>query len=64
MDSYAPLRNLSFSPFLAWVDGTKLKPFSIEIDKEATIIEGFYRGELKESFGNPYTVKIYLTIEL
>lgn len=62
--SYAPLRHIGFNPFLAWTDGTKEQPFAIEIAKEATVIEGFYSDQFKGSFQGPYTVKIYLNIEL
>jgi hypothetical protein len=64
MTSYSPMRNLSFGSFSAWVDGTKTHPLSIEIDREATMIEGYYSDELRRAFADTYTVKIYLTIEV
>jgi len=62
--SFALIENLSFGGFTAWVDGTKEQPFTIQIDRAATMVEGFYADQLGRFFPGPYTVKIYLTIEL
>ena len=63
MQSYAPIRELSFMPYTLWVNGTREVPLSLTVNKRATLIEGYYTDQLK-GFVRPYTVQIYLQIEV
>jgi hypothetical protein len=62
--TYAPINALTFGTGQGWIDGTAEHDFSIDIEAESTLFEGYYTDQLKGNFRTPYTVKIYLTLEL
>jgi hypothetical protein len=62
--SFAPIDKITFGNGEGWIDGAKDHFFSITIDTEATLFEGFYTDQLGRFFRTPYTVNIYLTLEL
>ncbi|MBI3238750.1 MAG: hypothetical protein HYZ43_07940 [Flavobacteriia bacterium] len=62
--SFAPIDGITFGSGQGWIDGGKDESFSIEVDASATLFEGYYTDRLGSSLSDPYTVKIYLTLEL
>lgn len=48
----------------AWLDSTVQTSISVNVPGNATILEGFYTDQLKDRFIEPYSIKIYLTIEV
>lgn len=62
--TFAPISALTFGTGQGWIDGTAEHDFSIDIEAESTLFEGYYTDQLKGNIRSPYTVKIYLTLEL
>lgn len=48
----------------AWLDSTIQTSFSVDVPGEITILEGYYTDQLKDRFINPYSISIYLTLEV
>jgi hypothetical protein len=67
-ESFAAIRKPGFGRGRAWIDGTKHESFSIEIDLESTLIEGYYtdqlKEQLKEQISGSYTVRIYINLDV
>lgn len=62
-ESFASLPHFTFGTGQAWIDGTKDEEFSIDVQSDCPMVEGFYIDKLQSDFTRSYLIRIYITIQ-